>query len=167
MLVLRIENTKGEGCYSTVGAKDAHDRGECPIDDNFHPGPFQDERLAPHWRAIMHGYSAHPTMSALTTRFGFLTVGQYHRWFYTAESRDILSRAFEVSIYLVPDDCVAEGDSQCLFDAAKAKRLDRFPCNLTVEEALACVQTVQWRNEPYPTAASHPQTSIGIGIIYA
>jgi hypothetical protein len=154
MIVLRIETEKGDGCYTSYpknghNAQYAHDNGECPLDFRFHPSPPEDARLFPQWRKIC-GYcdgGAHPTISRLQSRFGFLTVGQMHRWFYTEESREILAQAHKVSVYLVPDEYVAEGDAQCVYEKTKAKLLGRFPCNLSAEDALVRVQAFQRRED--------------------
>jgi hypothetical protein len=152
MLVLRIETATGEGCYTArrpaISANDAHNDGYCPLDSGLHPNPYDDARLCPQWRKIVGDSSGyHPTITNLGNRFGFVSAEQYHRWFYSEESRAILSTSYQVSVYLVPDDCVAEGDSQCVFEAARAKLLGRFPCDLPIEDALVRVQVFQRRED--------------------
>lgn len=157
MIVLRIENEFGAGCYinhgSDKGARAAHNFGGCPMDDQFHPCPDEDFKLSAQWDDIVRG--SHPHISGVQNRFGFASVEQFHRWFYTPEARAILSREhFAVSVYDVPEQYVAIGGSQVVYDRRFVNLLGRFPCDLTVEDADDAVARIKDHPEsPFPNPA--------------
>lgn len=145
MLLLRIEDPAERGCYyfrdTLIAGYAAHFEGECPLDDDIHPEPPYDTLLAPVWKQILLG--SHPAISSLQYRFAFASVEQFHHWFYTEESRAILSReGFHVSLIEVEECNVVVGSAQAVFDNRLARRVGKFACCLPVETASAIVEAV-------------------------
>lgn len=132
MLIIRIEDPSGAGCYSgrfaSNGAERAHRLGDCPLSERHHPEPYRDEGLEDTFSDIEGG--THASITTEGSRFGFNSRQQFHAWFYTSRSREILREmSFVASIYTVPDQYVEEGECQAVFEIAHAQLLQRISCD--------------------------------------
>lgn len=144
MLILRIEDTDGVGCYTPSwkeGAMYAHERGGCDLEmTGRHPSPSND-RTRVEGATLGHNNFCdayddvdrhhHPTIPDPGNRFGFASPEQYHRWFYTPKSRALLKTlGFSASLYGVPDECYIASEHQAVFALHRATLLTRMPTDV-------------------------------------
>jgi hypothetical protein len=128
MLVLRIEDAKGVGVYCGGGAWKAHNQAtDFDCDMIYHPDPYADRGLRKAWYDIVDNRNLNLPITSV--RFGFADVEQFHAWFSTHEAREILDReGFHLSVYEVPPEYAAIGDSQAVFNVTKARRIAVLAC---------------------------------------
>jgi hypothetical protein len=138
MLILRIEAEDGTGCYSenfSKSAHRAHDYGDCMLTITRHPCPYEDAKLKDRWNLIIN--SMDPHISSLHVRFAFATPEQYHHWFHTLRSREILREVgLRATFKDVPDQRVAVGDTQCVYDRRHAIERATTACDTPMDALL-------------------------------
>lgn len=123
--VWRVETLAGDGPYKGMGpALQAHIKGMQTIAEaQRHPKPELDDGLKEFWSSLN-------VLESTAWSFGFKTLEQYLRWFYTRISRDILDAEGAVlRRFKIGGQYVRIGDAQAIFLKDYAELVEERACN--------------------------------------
>ena len=117
MLIYRVETENQRGMYRGSNVEWLNDN----YDECRHPLPHRDSRLM----LAIHDKELYTAWDASVMHYGFGSLDQLRRWIYADDAKhELHNLGFAVSVYDIPDDRCAVGDTQAVFFINEATKVN-------------------------------------------